>query len=161
MYAELFDLEGLISSPPGSGRAEHLLEALDVYAQDYSRILRYSPAHPAPDQLRSLVKQGAIDAAPAAGYSHPTEGSNWIIQQAKHADSRPLWVLVWGSITDVAQALHDAPDIAGRLRVYFISSWNRHMDTAARNYVVDHHPQRFIECDSSFSHVCRWNRQLD
>ena len=29
-------------------------------------------------------------------------------------------MLVWGGIEDLAQALHDAPDIEGRLRVYFV-----------------------------------------
>jgi hypothetical protein len=45
---------------------------------------------------------------------------NSIIQCAKRDDSRPLHVLVWGGIEDLAQALHDAPDILPKLRVYWI-----------------------------------------
>lgn len=35
VYADLFDTEGLISSPPGGGRKEHLLEVINVYEKDY------------------------------------------------------------------------------------------------------------------------------
>jgi hypothetical protein len=48
---------------------------------------------------------------------------------------RPLWVLVWGSLTDLAQALHDAPQIAGRIRVYAIGSSNTTNDPASRDFL--------------------------
>jgi hypothetical protein len=139
MYADLFDTEGLIASPPHAGRKQHLLEVLDAYAVDYPKLKARSGRFPTPDALRAVTKQGAIDAAPPAGHSAPTEGSRWIVERARADDPRPLWVLVWGSITDVAQALHDEPGIKRRLRVYFISSWNRRMDQAARDYVVRQH----------------------
>ena len=133
VYADLFDTEGLIASPPHAGRKAHLLEALEAYAADYPKLRAQSARFPSPEALRAVTKQGAVDAAPAAGYSAPTEGSRWLIERARANDLRPLWVLVWGSITDVAQALHDAPDIKPKLRVYFISSWNRRSDQAARD----------------------------
>jgi hypothetical protein len=34
-----------------------------------------------------------------------TEGSDWIVRAARQNDPRPLWVLVWGGIDDLAQAL--------------------------------------------------------
>lgn len=140
VYADLFDTEGLIASPPHAGRAAHIHEAMEAYAQDYPKLVGRSARYPAPDALRAVTKQGAIDAAPAQGWSEPTEGSRWIVERARAADSRPLWILVWGSITDVAQALHDAPEIAQKLRVYSIGSWNTRMDPAARDYVVKRHP---------------------
>lgn len=151
VYADLFDTEGLISSPPHAGRKEQILEALDAYAVDYPKLKRHSARFPSPEALRAVTKQGAVDAAPAAGYTTPTEGSRWLIERARANDPRPLWVLVWGSITDVAQALHDAPDIKPRLRVYFISSWNRRSDQAARDYVVQQHPDLWlIEAETTF-----------
>jgi rhamnogalacturonan endolyase len=151
VYADLFDTEGLIASPPHAGRKQQILEVLDAYAADYSKLRAQSARFPSADALRAITKQGAVDAAPQAGFSAPTEGSRWIIQRARADDPRPLWILVWGSITDVAQALHDAPDIKPKLRVYFISSWNRRSDQAARDYVVQQHPDLWlIEAESTF-----------
>jgi hypothetical protein len=82
LYSDVFDTEGFISSPMGKGRVDHFLEVIDAYEQDYDKLCRYG-AYPAPDHLRSMVKQGAIDPAPDRGYTQPTEGSEWIIQCAK------------------------------------------------------------------------------
>jgi hypothetical protein len=63
-----------------------------------------------------------------------------IIAEAKNATPKdPLWILVWGAITDVAQALHDDPGIKNTIRVYFISSWNRDQDPAAADYIDREH----------------------
>ena len=139
IYADRFDVEGLLSSPPHAGRAKHIYETLDAYAADYPQLQRHA-AYPSPESLRACVKQGAVDAAPAEGYSTATDASRWLIECARKKDPHPLYVLVWGSITDVAQALHDAPDIEPRLRVYSIGSWNTAQDRTSRQYVFDHHP---------------------
>ncbi len=144
LYADLFDVEGIVSSPPHDGRVADILEVIDVYAQDYPTLAAHSAAYPSPDALRALTKQGATDPAPAAGWIAPTEGSRWIVEQARRPDPRPLYVLVWGSITDVAQAVHDAPDIKDRLRVYFIASWNERQDPAAFAYLDAHHPDLWM-----------------
>jgi hypothetical protein len=151
VYADLFDTEGLIASPPHAGRKEHIFEALDAYEIDHPKLAARSARFPAPDALRAITKQGAIDPAPDEGHRSPTEGSRWIIERARSDDPRPLWILVWGSITDIAQALHDDPGIKSKLRVYFISSWNRRMDPAAREYVVHQHQDLWlIEADTTF-----------
>ena len=150
-YADVLDIEGLISSPPEGGRVEHIQEVIEAYASDYPTLKQRSKGYPAPDALRSVAKQGAIDAAPPSGWSQPTAGSQWIIQAAKADDPRPLWVLVWGSITDVAQAIHDDPAIKSKLRVYSIGSWNTQQDRAARNYLFQEHADLWwIENDATF-----------
>lgn len=151
LYSDLFDTEGIISSPPMAGRKQNILEVINVYAKDYPVLRTYSNQYPTPRYLRSISKQGAIDPAPAAGYSQPTEGSQWIIRQAHRPDPRPLYVLVWGSITDVAQALHDDPSIKDKIRVYFIASWNRRQDPNAFRYIDEHHQDTwFIQCETTF-----------
>lgn len=160
MYADVLDIEGLISSPPNAGRAKHIYESLDVYAQDYPKLKMASTRYPTPEQLRSLVKQGAIDSSPKQGYSVPTEGSRWIIECARRADDRPLWVLVWGSITDVAQAVHDDPSIKRNLRVYSIGSWNTKNDQSARDYLFGHHADLWwVESDTTFRGMYMGGRQ--
>ena len=150
MYADRFVTEGIISSPPGAGRASDILRVLDVYAKDWQWIRGYSE-FPKPPEMRELVKQGAVAPSPKSGYSARSQGSEWIIRCARSDDSTPLWVLVWGSITDVAQALHDAPDIKANLRVHFIGSWNLRKDPHAFAYIEREHSDLFlIHNDSTF-----------
>ncbi len=142
--SDLFDVEGLVSSPWGPGRKQHILEVIDQYEADYPRLRTWSDRYPTPARLRSITKQGETEFAVGNGYSRPTEGSNWIIQCARRGDARPLYVLVWGTIEDVAQALHDDPSIKQKLRVYFIAGPNKKWSPAAYNYIEQHHPDLWI-----------------
>lgn len=151
LYADRFDVEGLISSPWGAGRKRDILTVIDKYEADYPNLRSHSDKYPAPDALRAVTKEGALDPAVGEGVTHATEGSDWIIRCAKRDDPRPLWVLVWGTIDDVAQALHDDPSIAPKLRVYYISSSNKKWGLAAYNYIDQHHPDLWmIENNSTF-----------
>ncbi len=144
LYADAFDLEGLISSPFGPGRLKHILEVIDRYERDYPNLTTWSPRYPAPDTLRAISKQGAFDGPGAAGFSKTTEGSDWIVRCARKNDPRPLYVLVWGGIEDLAQALHDAPDMLPKLRVYFIGGPNKMWSVDAYNYIEMNHPKLWI-----------------
>jgi len=151
LYADMFDVEGLISSPYGPGRKEHILQVIDRYGVDYPRLRASSPTYPRPDDLRAITKQGAIESAASQGFGRSTEGSDWIVRAARRNDPRPLWVLVWGGIDDLAQALHDAPDILPRLRVYFVGGPNKMWSVDAYDYIEQHHPAlRMIEANSTY-----------
>jgi hypothetical protein len=150
VYADMFDIEGLISSPYGPGRLKHILEVVDRYEADYPKLKTYSERYPTPDALRRISTQGSLDGGrPAKGTS--TEGSKAIVSAARRNDSRPLWVLVWGGIDDLAQALHDAPDILPKLRVYFIGGPNKMWSVDAYDYVEQHHPALWmIESNATY-----------
>jgi hypothetical protein len=152
VYADRFDTVGLVSSPPHAGRAEHIHECLDAYEKDYQNLRTWSADYPAPDALRSVVRQGAVE--PQSGDTPSeqiSEGATLIVEQALEDDHRPLYILVWGSITDVAQAVHHDPSIIPHLRIYSIGSWNTRNDTRARNYLYRNYPQMWwIECDTTF-----------
>jgi hypothetical protein len=149
--ADQLDLEGLISSPYGPGRVKHIHQVIDLYEQDYRNLRRHSERYPTPAALHALAKQGALDGAGPAGVDVPTEGSNWIITCARRPDPRPLWVLIWGGIDDLAQALHDAPDIESKLRVYFIGGPNKTWGVNAFAYVERSHPKLWIiEANSTY-----------
>jgi hypothetical protein len=151
VYADRFDTEGLISSPPDKGRAEHILEAIAAYEKDYDNLRSWSAHYPAPDALRAVVRQGAIDPQPGDVPESLSEGAKLLVERALVDDPRPLYVLVWGSITDVAQAVHANPSIKARIRVHFIGSWNTAQDRKARNYLFNNHPDLWlIESDSTF-----------
>jgi hypothetical protein len=149
--ADQFDLEGLISSPYGPGRKQHILEVLAHYERDVANLQTYSSGYLTPPALRAMSQQGALEGAGWSGFAGATEGSDWIIRCARQPDPRPLWVLVWGGIDDVAQALHDAPDILPRLRVYFIGGPNKMWSVHAYHYIAQHHPTLWlIEANSTY-----------
>jgi hypothetical protein len=144
LYADVLDLEGLVSSPYGAGRAAHIHSVIDLYAKDYPNLRTWSDRYPAPEALRAITKQGELETAPYAGVRRATEGSDWIVRCARRADPRPLHVLVWGGIEDLAQALHDAPDILPKLRVHYIGGPNKKWSPDAYHYIATHHPKLWI-----------------
>ncbi len=152
LYADRFDVEGLVSSPFGPGRKEHILEVVDRYEKDFPHLRSHSADYPAPAALRAITKEGALEGARGgAGFAQPTEGSEWIVRCARRPDPRPLWVLVWGGIEDLAQALHDAPEILPKLRVYFIGGPNKMWSVDAFDYVEREHPKLWlIEANSTY-----------
>jgi hypothetical protein len=151
LYGDALDLEGLIASPYGPGRLKHILEVIDHYEKDYPHLKSWSERYPSPAILREISKQGAIDDPGFSGLGKSTEGSEWIIRCARRSDPRPLYVLVWGGIEDLAQALHDAPDILPKLRVYFIGGPNKMWSVNAYNYVETQHPKLWmIESNATY-----------
>jgi hypothetical protein len=146
VYADRIDLEGMIASPWGAARnrQENILKIVDAYAKDYPNLRTYSDHYPAPDTLRGLTKQGGLDSADLRGWGERTEGSDWIIRCAQRDDPRPLWLLVWGGIDDLAQALHDEPSIKAKLHVYFIGGPNKKWSATAYDYIAREHRDLWI-----------------
>lgn len=144
MYSDLFQIEGLISSPFGKGRKKDLLDMIDLYEKDFIKLKKYNAKLSSPQALRAVCKQGEIDSAPFQGFRKSSEGSEWIIKCAKKKSNQLLWVLVWGGIEDLAQALHDAPEIENKIRVFWIGGPNKKWSINAYSYIVEHHPNLWI-----------------
>lgn len=141
LYSNQFDCEGLVSSPSyGDGNKSEIIRMVGLYEKDLPVLQTKAEGWPSPDYLRSIAKQGRHGAAPMCGYSTPTEGSDWIVKCAKTADERPLYVLVWGGLDDVAQALHDAPEIAPKLRIHWIGGPNKKWSLPSYCYIVENFP---------------------
>ena len=151
MYADLFEIEGLISSPYGNGRKKDFLDMINLYEKDLVKLKARSPDFPHPDSLRSVCKQGAITGAPYKGFDTSTEGSNWIINCASKPGDQPLWILVWGGLEDLAQALHDAPEIKENIKVYWIGGPNKKWSADAYAYIAANHPDLWmIEANATY-----------
>ena len=152
MYCERFQTEGLISSPSyGSGTKEEILKMIDLYERDLPKLKQHFSNYPSPDTLRSVCKQGRKGAAPFAGYQTATEGSEWIVKCAKEETEQPLWILVWGGLDDLAQALHDAPEIQSAIRVYWIGGPNKKWSANSYAYIAEHFPDLwFIEANALY-----------
>lgn len=152
MYTDRFDLEGIVSSPSyGEGNKEEILRMIDLYEKDLPVLGRHIGGLMSPDSPRAITKQGRKGAAPYCGYTTPTEGSEWIVECARRQSDRPLWISVWGGLEDVAQALHDAPDIAGKIKVHWIGGPNKKWSTNSYAYIVENFPDLYmIEDNASY-----------
>lgn len=151
VYADRFSIEGLISSPPGRGRKKHIEEVLDAYAIDFPKLQRKAKGFPSPKALFAVTHQGATDPQSDSLPGPPSDGAKWIISKAMEKKHNPLYILVWGSITDVAQAVHSSPEIKKNIRIYSIGSWNTLQDKKSRDYLYRHHPDLWwIENNTTF-----------
>lgn len=159
LYCNEFDCEGLISSPSfGEGNKSEILRMIDIYEQDLPNLKKHNNEaklpnayYPSPEYLRSITKQGRHGSVPFAGYAEPTEGSEWIVRCANKQTHRPLYVLVWGCLDDVAQALHDAPEIAPKIRIYWIGGPNKKWGINAYTYIIENFPDIWmIENNSTY-----------
>ena len=149
LYSDLVETEGIISSPPYAGRVSHILDVLHSYAEDYKKLRKWGE-YPDPELLMNLSVQGALDVG-APGDSMGTDGSRRIIESALRDDPRPLYILMWGSMTDLAQAIKDCPEIIEKIRVYSIGSWNTEQDPESRSYIYRNHVDLWwIESDETF-----------
>lgn len=140
-YSDVLKVEAITScTGPGSTPSADLIrgwiQRVDV---DHLRACGHSDLMDEASLLKNVVQGAVTKGAPSA--ARRTEASDRIIARAHAEDperlGRPLWVLVWGSITDVAQALHDDPSIAPRIRINFIGSSNTKHDPESREYVYD------------------------
>jgi hypothetical protein len=153
MYSNLFETEGLISSPSyGNGSKQHILEMIDLYEKDLPKLKHIAKNFPSPAALRAVCKQGRHGAAPYVGFGTATEGSDWIIRCANKKSKQPLWILVWGGLEDVAQALHDDPTIQDKIKVYWIGGPNKKWSANSYAYIAEHFPNLwFIEANGTYN----------
>jgi len=163
MYSDLFSIEGLVSSPSyGAGSKEEILRMIDLYEKDLPKLSKHNKQLADPSYLRSVCKQGRKGAAPFKGYTEPTEGSEWIVSCANKESKQDLWVLVWGGIDDLAQALHDAPEIKNKIKVYWIGGTNKKWSANSYAYIAENFPELwFIEVNSSYYGFFSNNTELD
>ncbi len=160
LYTDIVESEGILSSPPYAGRKEHIIATLKAYREDYPNLIRWGD-YPRYEELVKLTYQGALEVGrPTQGKA--TEASQHIVNTALKEDKRPLYILVWGSLTDVAQALFDKPEIEANIRLYSIGSWNTRQDPESRNYIYQYHPKLWwIENDQTFRGMYMGVKQSD
>jgi hypothetical protein len=114
LYANEFDLEGLIASASGTPGElkDHVVQPrlirqiVEAYGEVRSNLVRHAEGYPTAQHLLTRIKSGNPNRGRSAiGEGHDTEGSAWIITAADRPDPRPLNLAIWGGQTDLAQAL--------------------------------------------------------
>jgi hypothetical protein len=130
-----FDVEGLNATAsvhqPDKIGDWRIKEVLAAYQQVQPNLLKHEPGFPTRNQLFNVVKRGnpgyGLD---GVGSGKDSEDSDWIISVLKQADTRPVWVTVWGGANCLVRALYKiqrtesretAEKLYNKLRVYTIS----------------------------------------
>jgi len=149
-YSDRFETLGIISSPPGKGRLSDIEEVLAAYERDFPKLNSISKDYPLPDHLREVSKQGETEIQSSEKPEHVSSGAEFMANQILDY-GKPVFVLIWGSITDLAQAIHFYPEIKPLIRVYSIGSWNTQQDQQSRDYLWNAHPDFWwIENNTTF-----------
>ena len=112
LYANEFDIEGLLVTADGSDRNsavqdELLREYIDQYGKVYNNLSQHSPGYPDPSGLKDLVKADKFARKRSAkvGDNHHTDASEHIISVVDEDDPRPIWFVIWGGPRPLSQAL--------------------------------------------------------
>jgi hypothetical protein len=123
LYANEFDIEGLIASASGvPGELKepvtkpHLIgELVEAYGKVHGNLTKHAQGYPKVAHLLSCIKTGnqrrGVD---AIGEGKDTEGSRWLIEVVDRPDDRPVNISIWGGQTDFAQALWRVRQDRGR-----------------------------------------------
>ena len=147
--------------PGGSTQVAAVQNLITQVSADIAAYKALDDSYPSAAELAALIAQGKLSAAGAPGDGLNTAGSDALISAAHTSSpSDPLWVLIWGTYGDLAQALYDDPTILPNIRVYGIAAttgFNYTTDAGAANYLINNMvPGQplddlwFIANDSSF-----------
>jgi hypothetical protein len=135
LYSNEIDIRGIVATTSThmktSIHPESIKKIVSAYAEVYPNLLNHDKNYPNPDELFDLVKVGLpVYGMAGVGAGHSSKGSEWIIQELKKDDERPLWISVWGGSNILAQALYDLKATCSdadlvvllrKLRIYTIS----------------------------------------
>lgn len=111
MYANEFDIEGLIYSSSGSrwsGKVYWSSIWIEQYIVHYDKVYQalvvHDPDYPSPGYLMDIVRTGNI--ATAGDMEDETPGSQHIVSVLlDRSDDREVWLQAWGGCNTIARAL--------------------------------------------------------
>jgi Cellulose-binding Sde182, nucleoside hydrolase-like domain/Cellulose-binding protein Sde0182, C-terminal domain len=135
LYSNEFDVEAMIAATSTWQRKathpETMHALIDTYLQVLSNLRLNAKGWPDAEKLGSRVFAGQPAYGMAGtGGNKMSPGADAIIRAADRADSRPLWICIWGGANTLAEALmhvratrsaSDAETFVAKLRVYSIS----------------------------------------
>lgn len=148
LYLDMFDVEAIISSMPRPGNF-YWKEILRAYRRDYVNLSFHSADYPTPRELKRLYKLGSTSKFPG----NSNRGARQIVKAVLRDDPRPVYVLIWGSSTDLAIAIKilknkcirrkqcNYNEVSKKLRPFLIANYykkefNREGDEASYQYVL-------------------------
>jgi hypothetical protein len=148
LYSNELDIEGLVATTSTWQRNKVqpalLKERVEAYGKVLANLRQHARGYPDADTLMKLIRSGSpVYGMQGVGEGKDTDATRLIIAAADRADTRPLWIPVWGGAADLAQALWTVratrtPDqvraFVAKLRVYSISDQDDAGPWARRNF---------------------------
>ena len=113
VYANEFEIEGLIATAPGSPgkekkpRPDLIRKIVRAYGKVRLNLSRHAGGWPLAENLERSIKSGNPQRGRGSiGEGKDTEASRWIIERIDAGTpERPLNLVIWGGQTDLAQAM--------------------------------------------------------
>jgi len=135
VYSNQFNVEGLIATTStwmkNKVRPDVIRTLVDAYDEVRPKLLQQETGFPTTASLKAVIVEGQpAYGMTAVGAGKTSAGAELIIRAAEKSDPRPLWVLAWGGVNTLAQALFGAragrtpaqlDQLVSKLRVYSIS----------------------------------------
>lgn len=135
VYSNEYDVEGLIATTSvwlrDKVRPEKIRERIEAFGQVRPNLLKHATGYPAAEHLLGVIRAGRpAFGMEGVGEGMSSEGSRRIVEVVDSADSRSVWISVWGGANCLAQALWDVKNerteaeldaFVSKLRVYTIS----------------------------------------
>lgn len=132
--SDRIDIEGIISTQAwldDPERTDSIKRVIDKYAEIYPNLAHHSAGFPTPARLDSIIVRGQSKAhMSGVGKQMDSEGSELILRTVSNpSDNRPVWIIAWGGMNTLAQALWKASQFSGheefiriknKIRVYDI-----------------------------------------
>lgn len=108
--ANEFDIEGLIVATgcwkKTQNNTEMLDKIVDAYEEAYPNLSIHADGFPTPEYLKSISIMGQKGYGMSdVGAGKDSPGSELIIASVDKDDPRPVWVMGWGGMNNVAQAI--------------------------------------------------------
>lgn len=135
LYSNQIDIEGLVATTSvwmkHESHPEAISTVIDAYGKVRPNLLLHEAGFPKPETLLKKLATGQRHYGVAGiGRGKESDGSRLIVQALASDDRRPLWVVAWGGINTLAQAMYtiretrspaEVRKLAAKLRVYAIS----------------------------------------
>lgn len=108
--ANEFDIEGLIVATgcwkKNQSNTDMLDKIVDAYGEVYSNLNVHADGYPTPKYLKSISVMGQTGyGMNDVGKGKDSPGSELIIASVDKDDPRPVWVMGWGGMNNIAQAI--------------------------------------------------------
>jgi hypothetical protein len=153
-YANYFDIEALVASAgthANKASTEGFTAILGLYAKVEANLKKHDPEFPSAEAMTKVVYKGrdgtwGID-NDLVGDGKDTDASNAIIAVVDKADTRPVWIVIWGGPVEVAQALYkvkkertadEADKFVSKMRVFDIMGQD-----GSHKYMIKTFPKLF------------------
>lgn len=112
LCSNMVDIEGLISSNAwvdGPDNSRKIMEIVDSFGVVLPNLKVHMDGFPDVDYLKSIVKRGQDKAnMDGVGDNKDSPGSELIYASVMKEDPRPIWLVAWGGMNTIAQAIWKA-----------------------------------------------------